>query len=111
TEAYLATARRRTSLRRHARLVDYRVDDGVNALAWVQVAAAEDGLEVPAGLALLTALPGLPPRVAPGSADYRDALQRGAQVFEVTQPGRVYAGHERLELYTWGDRDCCLPAG
>src|SRR5262245_56559955 len=37
TEAYLGTARRRTSVRRHARLVDYRMHDGCNARVWVQV--------------------------------------------------------------------------
>ena len=37
TEAYLGTARRRTSLRRHARLVDYRVHEGANARAWVRM--------------------------------------------------------------------------
>ncbi|MCK9485531.1 MAG: putative baseplate assembly protein [Dehalococcoidia bacterium] len=111
TEAYLDTARRRTSLRRHARLVDYRIDDGVNALAWVQIAASEDGTVAPRGLQLLTAAPGVPPRIAHGSPDFRDALERGAEVFETTEEVRLYAGHERLEFYTWGARDCCLPAG
>ena len=37
TEAYLGTARRRVSVRRHARLVDYRMHDGCNARAWVQL--------------------------------------------------------------------------
>ena len=35
TEAYLGTARRRVSVRRHARLVDYALHDGCNARAWV----------------------------------------------------------------------------
>ena len=35
TEAYLGTARRRTSVRRHARLVDYPMHDGANARAWL----------------------------------------------------------------------------
>ena len=35
TEAYLETARRRVSLRRHALLVDYRIHDGCNARAWI----------------------------------------------------------------------------
>lgn len=35
TEAYLDTARRRISVRRHARLVDYRLHEGCNARAWV----------------------------------------------------------------------------
>ena len=37
TEAYLGTARRRVSVRRHARLVDYFMHDGCNARTWVQV--------------------------------------------------------------------------
>lgn len=35
TEAYLDTARLRTSIRRHARLVDYPMHEGCNARAWV----------------------------------------------------------------------------
>jgi hypothetical protein len=35
TEAYLETARLRTSVRRHVRLIDYPMHDGVNARAWV----------------------------------------------------------------------------
>jgi hypothetical protein len=86
TEAYLHTARRRTSLRRHARLVDYYVDDGVNALAWVQLSATDEGMEAPAGLQLLTTATGLPDVIEPGSADYRDALLRGVAVFETDEP-------------------------
>ena len=37
TEAYLRTARRRISVRRHARLVDYRLHEGCNARALVFV--------------------------------------------------------------------------
>ena len=37
TEAYLGTARQRISVRRHARLVDYRIHEGNNARAWVTV--------------------------------------------------------------------------
>ena len=37
TEAYLETARQRISVRRHARLVDYRMHEGCNARAWVCV--------------------------------------------------------------------------
>lgn len=35
TEAYLGTARRRISVRRHARTLDYYLHDGCNARAWV----------------------------------------------------------------------------
>ncbi len=35
TEAYLGTARKRVSVRRHARMLDYFMHDGCNARAWV----------------------------------------------------------------------------
>ena len=41
-EAYLATAHKRVSVRRHARLVDYALHDGCNARAWVHVKVAAD---------------------------------------------------------------------
>ena len=37
TEAYLGTARLRSSLRRHALLVDYRMHDGCNARVWLHL--------------------------------------------------------------------------
>ena len=43
TEAYLGTARKRVSLARHARLLDYPVSDGANARAWVQIQVKNDG--------------------------------------------------------------------
>src|SRR5439155_2806963 len=51
TESYLGTARRRVSVRRHARLVDYPMHDGRNARAWVQVrvSALANGLTLTKG--------------------------------------------------------------
>ena len=37
TEAYLGTARKRVSVRRHARMLDYLIHDGCNARAWVVI--------------------------------------------------------------------------
>ena len=42
TEAYLDTARKRISVRRHARLVDYPMHEGCNARAWVCVDTKSD---------------------------------------------------------------------
>lgn len=42
TEAYLGTARKRISVRRHARLLDYFVHDGCNARAWVCIELDEN---------------------------------------------------------------------
>jgi hypothetical protein len=42
TEAYLSTARLRTSIRRHCQLVDYRLHDGCNARTWVCVTVGDE---------------------------------------------------------------------
>lgn len=42
TEAYLSTSRRRPSVRRHARLVDYRMHEGCNARAFVHLTVSTD---------------------------------------------------------------------
>src|SRR5206468_1474717 len=55
TEAYLGTARKRVSVRRHARLVDYPMHDGCNARVWVQVVL--DNTASPTGLTLLRVNP------------------------------------------------------
>ncbi len=59
TEAYLGTARRRVSVRRHARLLDYPMHDGVNARLWVQVQVNQDNVLLPARTQLLTRVPDL----------------------------------------------------
>ena len=48
TEAYLNSARKRVSLQRHARLVDYFVHNGTNARVWVQLTSEADLVNVPA---------------------------------------------------------------
>jgi len=113
TEATLATARRRASARRHARLVDYAMHDGSNARAWVHVEVAEGAVDVvvPAGAALYSRVPGAPVLIPPGTQAERRALQLRPLVFETMHEARVHDDLNRLDLYTWGDRDCCLPAG
>jgi hypothetical protein len=111
TEAYLGTARRRTSVRRHARLVDYFMHDGANARTWAAftVEAAGDGAVLPAGTPVLTGEPGEPATLAP--AGIPAAVSKGAVVFETMQPLGLREARNEIPLYTWGDRDCCLPMG
>jgi hypothetical protein len=111
TEAYLGTARRRVSLRRHARLVDYAVHEGANARVWAQVSVAAEGVAVPAGTPLLTRVPGVPDVIEPGGPDHRAALAAGAETFETLEDAELYASHARFDFWTWGAAGCCLPAG
>jgi Baseplate J-like protein len=111
TEAYLATARRRPSLRRHARLVDYVVHEGANARAWVRVFVNGEGVVLDAGTPLLTRVPDLPDVFEAGGPDHRAALAAGAETFETLDRAVLFGTHERFDFWTWGDAGCCLPKG
>jgi len=109
-EAYLATAHKRVSVRRHARLVDYALHDGCNARAWVQVQVGADQT-LPKGTPMLTRSGDLPRELIPDSKDLRDALAAGATVFETAHDADLFEDLNTLSLYTWGDLGCCLPRG
>jgi hypothetical protein len=118
TEAYLGTARRRTSVRRHARLVDYSLHDGRNARAWVQVRVRSDitNLDLkkgkgPGTTKLLTRLPGQPVVIPQKSSDYGQALAGRPQVFELIHDITLHGDHNEMTFYTWGAIECCLPKG
>jgi hypothetical protein len=135
TEAYLATARRRISVRRHARLVDYRVDEGAAAriLVHVRVQVGAGTVTVPATptLAQAAPLPGQvavspvrfltrdpaqaqpPPVIDPSDPGFTQAVAAGVAVFELAEPAdrTLYEAHNQMALYTWGGEQCCLPAG
>lgn len=109
-EAYLGTARRRTSVRRHARLVDYFMHDGCNARAWVQV-RVNDSVTLAKNTLLLTALDGIPDVVRPGSADHLRALSMAAEVFATMQDVTLDPDHNDMAFHAWGAQECCLPKG
>ncbi len=126
TEAYIDTARRRISVRRHARLVDYALHDGCNARAWVCV-EVEQPLRVKAREVCFVAAPSQTPfpSVALGCDELRALQAAGSPVFEPigdARPCAEIAGrpepelrfdpdHNVISLWTWGDSECCLPAG
>ena len=110
TEAYLGTARRRVSVRRHARLVDYLMHDGGNARAWVQVRVeGADHVALSRGTPLLSRLDQQPRRI--GSADFVNALRQKPVVFETMHDALLFEAHNNLQFYTWSDEQCCLPKG
>jgi hypothetical protein len=104
TEAYLGTARRRASVRRHARLVDYAMHDGANARAWLVFEAEADR-----GNALAPAIPAATPvatAATPGQAG------AGTVVFETLHElVTLKVVRNAIPFYTWGDARCCLPKG
>src|SRR5205823_4965690 len=115
TEAYMGTARRRVSMRRHLRLIDYRLHEGCNARAWVTV-QVKAPIELPYDdVRFITLQPGALPDA--GAALRPDAERLVApSSYEVFEPmGRQVISlspyHNEIDLWTWGEDECCIPAG
>src|SRR4051812_868353 len=110
-EAYLATARQRRSVRRHAMLVDYTMHEGCNARAFVHFEVAVQNFALPKGTRLLSRVANLGTVVAPASRELDDALAQGALVFETALDAVLDKRLNQFSFYTWGDSGCCLPRG
>jgi hypothetical protein len=117
-EPYIDTARQRISMRRHARLVDYHMHDGASARTWVyfQMDNGASG-NLDAGTQLLTRLdvqlgamfPPYPAMLPVSIAD--SALPKAQAVFETMHKVALDYRLNIIPIYTWGDRQCCLPRG
>jgi hypothetical protein len=102
TEVWLSTARRRASVVRHARAVDFAVQPAISAATVVQVVvAAAAGAD-----AQVTVLPG-------DTATDGAAVDPTASCFtlEATGPQVVRASHAEVALYDWTEDDAVLGAG
>lgn len=116
TEAYLDTCRQRISVRRHLRLIDYRLHEGCNARAWVTVKVEQPHLAIdPRDFYFVTA----GGKVGPPVLKHEEPLPTGfsgASVFEplLPRPGEafhLYRDHNEILFYTWSESECCLPKG
>ena len=110
TEAYLGTARSRISMRRHARLVDYTVDEGANARTWVCLTASIDRAVVPVFTQFYPQVPGLDTEVERNSYQ-ASLLDASGSVFENIVSATLHVEQNQMDFYTWGDGQCCLPKG
>jgi hypothetical protein len=94
TEAYLETARLRTSVRRHVRLVDFGVRDGASARTFVHLAVHPNHADVV---------------VAAGDVA---SVEAGSALAFTLEEGRVAsAALGEIPIYDWSEDACCLPAG
>lgn len=110
TEAYLTTARRRKSVHRHVRLLDYWLDDGAGARVWVRFAAAAS-VRIPAGTALLAAVGG-PALVQAGTYEDTQLRKRSDLVFETMDELVVEPGLARIRIVDRSGRQgYVIPAG
>jgi predicted phage baseplate assembly protein len=122
TEAYLATARNRVSVRRHARLVGYRLHEGCQARAWVcvnvtspvtlplgDVRFAAAGTRAGQGSAVLDART-YPAGPLAAMRQYTPLSARpGARGLESEL--KLRPAHNEIGLWSWGELDSHLAAG
>jgi len=113
TEAYLGTARLRRSVRRHARLLGYRMSEGCNARSFVHL-VMRDGQRVDAGAleegaVFLARMPDQPTVVPRAVLTERVREVHGFAAMH-DAPALSFA-HNEIAIHAWGDEDCCLQAG
>ncbi|RNI39842.1 putative baseplate assembly protein [Hanamia caeni] len=111
TEAYLATARRRISVKRHARLLDYYMHDGCNARVWVQIQTDTDGIVVNKKTALLASDNASEKNVITANEAQKLMKETDVIAFETMHDLTLFASHNQISFYTWCDNNCCLPKG
>ena len=139
TEAYLRTARRRVSVRRHARLVDYAMHEGSNARALLQFTSSTDRTIDLADTFFITSCraTGQDRTAAITIADLERVPVAEYEVFEPLvataepirapcglgwhaahteptvsmQPFEIVAARSEMRFYTWGSRTCWLREG
>jgi hypothetical protein len=102
-EAYLETATQRRSVRRHARLIDYDIDDGQGAATWLDCTVSGTGLSIPSGIniyALADNREQIDFETGAGLEDYMDSVS--------------YPADEELNSlapYIMDENSACLPVG
>jgi hypothetical protein len=118
TEAYLDTARLRISVRRHARLVDYRMHEGCNARAWLCLETDTDRELDAKEIYFVTntqQLEDFGKRIIQQTEF--NQLQIPASHYDIFEPLvadnkiQIYEAHSKIQFYTWGDGECCLAKG
>lgn len=105
-EAYLATTRKRVSLARHARLVDYHLHQGNQASTWLAVELLAGVAPFPLGNQELVVWTGADPAL-PESVFFASRQRR----LKEGQRQRLDPLLNRLRLHTWGNAQPALRAG
>jgi hypothetical protein len=93
-EAFLATATQRRSVAGHLQLLGYQMDEGAAAATWLQFQVSD---------------------VHTLTTDFKisnrpKTASEPVLVFEPLAETRLDPQHNGMQLFTWGNPDCCLPS-
>jgi hypothetical protein len=106
-EAYLSSARKRVSLARHARLMDYHIHQGNQASTWLALEVATEFPSAPEAGKTVQYSVAKNFSVQTGTPDNPNS----AVAFIAREPKRVHQLANRMSIYTWGDAIPSLVAG
>lgn len=113
-ESSLRTATQRRSLRQHARLLDYEVQDGLTAWTWIRAAVTAD-YTLTAGTQVRT-----PASVSPETGEVvgeQIIFEIGRGLMDQPADGTpftswtLHAEWNEIQTQIWDEDDTCLPAG
>ncbi len=102
-EAYLETASQRRSIRKHARLIDYQMHDGLGAKTWIDVNVTAGILLMPAGTNVF----------ALSDDNTKIDFEIGEKLLDALL-GKTYSVNALInELFPhiWDEDETCLPVG
>lgn len=102
-EAYLETATQRRSIRRHARLVDYHMHDGIGATGWLDFTVESGVTMLPAGTNVFSL----------SDDNTRIDFEVGKGLIEIMN-GKTYsltAVNNTFNPHVWDEDDTCLAVG
>ncbi len=105
-EAYLETATQRRSIRRHARLIDYQLHDGLGSKGWIDVTVDSVTHSIDAGTPVSALSDGgtsIDFEIGNGIADYADPTD--------VKKFLVDSSVNQLDPHLWDQNQTCLPVG
>lgn len=117
TEAFLNTARRRISVRRLARLIDYTMHEGCNARTWVCIEIDQDKAELNPGFCLIAghenASSSDSPIMGPAQFQRLQSTMASYLVYEPICKSKLtlYQDHNTIRIHTFSDQITTLPKG
>ena len=102
-EAYLETATQRRSIRRHARLVDYHMHDGLGATGWLDFTVDTVAMAIAAGTNVFS--------VSDDNTRIDFETGNGIEDIYVGKTFAVSPAANEFEPHLWDEDDTCLPVG
>ncbi|MBK9225646.1 MAG: hypothetical protein IPL67_00925 [Ignavibacteria bacterium] len=102
-EAYLETATQRRSIRRHARLVDYHMHDGLGATGWLDFTIDAGVLPLPAGTNVFS--------LSDDNTRIDFEVGKGIDEIYLSKTYTVSAANNEFAPHLWDEDDTCLLVG